>query len=94
MKKEKITKLDKKTKKELICILTPSAPPNAGYRGGVKDWDYYYNKAGLSFLVNEISELLALKIAEATQEGYNRGRLKCLEQHITGGKNKRPLKEI
>lgn len=34
-----------------------------------------------SCVMNNILELVQRKITESIQEGYNRGRLKCLEQH-------------
>ena len=43
-------------RKELRYILTPPAPREAPLHGGVVDWEYKYNKAGLDFLIEKIEE--------------------------------------
>ena len=45
-------------KEKIIEILTPPAPPDARFHGGVKDWEYKYNKAGLDYLVSQILSLI------------------------------------
>ena len=51
--------MPKSLRSKIIEILTPPNPPEAKFHGGVEDWEYKYNKAGMEFIVAQILELFA-----------------------------------
>ena len=66
--------MNKKALRERLTeILTPPAPRDASYHGGVVSWDYYYNKVGLEYLVNEIEELF---------DEFTKGEGRTLEKEV------------
>src|SRR3990167_7026636 len=48
-----------------------------------ENWEEEFDRMILrgKFDIGEVKSLIRTQIAEAIQEGYNRGRVKCLEQH-------------
>ena len=55
--------IEEKLRAEIENVLTPPAPKNAEH-GGVKNWEYYYNKEGMKFMVDRIMELFEEQKAE------------------------------
>ena len=55
-------------KDKIKDILTPPNPPEARFHGGVKDWEYKYNKTGLDYLVNRFIELFDQILQEEREE--------------------------
>ena len=44
-------------RKKIEEILKHSDPPEADWHGGVKDWEYYYNKEGLKYLLDQLEQI-------------------------------------
>ena len=45
-------------------ILTPPAPADAKYHGGVKGWKYYYSDESLNFMIDQIISTLIESLPE------------------------------
>jgi hypothetical protein len=64
---------------EIRNILCPPAPPQVKYQGGVKDWDYYYNKQGMEYMVSKILELFRQAIESALNTNHKEQREELIE---------------
>ena len=72
-------KQNKQMKEEIEFILTPPKPPHeATNHGGVIDWEYKFNKAGMKYLVDKIFDLFL----QAEQKGRSKNKIKLWKKKI------------